>query len=389
MKPSFTRFLCVLGTLALLLVPVAALAEGEQRDPIELNIGSDRKAYVVVPGSGFDTDGMYLNGIPYTPQVNHRNDLIVRTGDLLAAKVIGELPNAEPTAFQIKNGKISLPYQISFTIPNYGEEAPPPTTETETKPNDKPFQYVEDRTSDERLAYPDEVIQKYAQALIDGVAGLIKVLESEHVRNAYIGPGGSVSGDPVEDAGIPALLTYVTSLLSSDPVTAEAFDNAMYAIYSKLCVVDDVAGKAVGNGGDFTRACVNGSALMATFRTVMEGSGYHLPEYLYTTTSPDGSTVVVHYGQGSWRIDDYGKLDELATVQKMLKETNPFQLKGVTFELSDGAGNVQPIKVTNVWQSPIVKEVDPNEVAPLPAPGNSDNPDNPDNSDTPDTPDIP
>ena len=352
MKTSFTKFLCALCVVAMLLSPSAAFADGGQ-EPIELNIGSDRNAYVVVPGSGFDTDDMYLNGIPYVPQLDQHNDIIVSTGDLLAAKVIGKTRNVDPKAFQIADGKVS--FKISVTVPDEGEAAPPPAAATETNPLAL-FQYVEDRTSDERLAYPDEVIKQYAQALIDGIADLIKALESESLMVEYREDDGSLSGNPSQEADIPALLTYVTSMLSGDPVTAEAFDNAMYAIYSKLCVLDDVAGHTVhpNQSGNKARAFINISPLMYTFRTVMNKSGMNLPGYLINSVNPNEAA------RGPWREGDYGKLDELAKIQTELEQADPSQLKGVTFELSDGAGNVQPLKVVNVRQSPIVKEVVPN-----------------------------
>ena len=357
MKTPLTRLLCTLCALALLLAPVAALAEGEQ-GPVKPNIGSDPNAWFVVPGDRLDTGDMYLNGIPYVPELNQRNDMIVRTGDLLAAKTIVELPYVTPEAFQIKNGKIS--FNISVTVPDEGEETPPPAAATEAKPNDNPFQYVEDRTSDERLSYPEDVIQKYAQALIDGIANLLEMLESESLMVEYREDDGSLSGNPSQEADIPALLTYVTSMLSGNPVTAEAFDNAMYAIYSKLCVLDDVAGHTIhpNQSGNKVRAFTNVSPLMYTFRTVMNKSGMNLPGYLINSVNPNEAT------RGPWREGDYGKLDELATAQQKLKGANSFQLKGVTFELSDGQGNKQLITPSNVWQSPIVKEVDPNEIIP-------------------------
>ena len=349
MKTLSAKFFCVLCALALLLAPAAALAEDEQ-EPIQIRIGSNPQAYFIVPGDLFDTDDMYLNGNRFEPGLTNSGAVIMRTGDLLAAKVIGETPYVEPGAFQIKNGKISL--HISVTVPDEGEAAPPPTAGAETKLNDNPFQYVEDRTSDERLSYPEAVIQKYAQALIDGIADLISALESESLMVEYREDDGSLSGNPSQEADIPALLTYVTSMLSGDPVTAEAFDNAMYAIYSKLCVLDDVAGHTVhpNQSGNKVRAFINVSPLMYTFRTVMNKSGMNLPGYLINSVNPNEAT------RGPWRESDYEKLDELATVQTALVNADPFQLKGVTFELSDGEGHKQPIKVTNVWQSPIVKE---------------------------------
>ena len=384
MKRPFTKILSLLCALALLLAPAAAIAESEQ-ETIDLNLGSDPKSWFVVPGAGFDTDDMYLNGIPYTPQLNHRNDLIVRTGDLLAAKVIGEIPNVDPKAFQITDGKISL------RTPTQDEADPLPPAETETK-SDNPFQYVEDRTSDERLSYPEDVIQQYAQALIDGIDGLIKTKE---VLADYRDSDGNLSGNPAHDADLPALLEYVTSLLSGDPVTAEAFDNAMCAIHSAFCKLDAVSSNHSGVAGSLL--VVNRSALMGTFRTVMEKSGYHLPEYLATIdwkAEPVG---------GQWRESDYGKLDELTTAREKLKGANGFQLKGIKFELSDGAGNVQPLKVANVWQSPIIKEVDPNEISPIVPdplsppvdeehpddPGEPDDTDNPENPESPESPDEP
>ena len=345
MKRPFMKRICILCALVLLLSPAAALAEGEQ-EPVAPNLGSDPKSWFTVPSGGFDTDEMYLNNIPFEPYLNDRGDFVIRTGDLMAAKVIGDLPNVDPAAFRIKLGNISL------NTPNDGETAPPPTTATEADPNDNPFQDVEDRTSDERLSYPEEVIQKYAQALIDGIADLISALESESLMVEYRADDGSLSGNPSQEADIPALLTYVTSMLSGDPVTAEAFDNAMYAIYSKLCALDAVAGHTVhpNQSGNKVRAFTNVSPLMYTFRTVMNKSGMNLPGYLINTVNPNEAT------RGPWRESDYEKLDELATVQTALVNADPFQLKGVTFELSDGEGHKQPIKVTNVWQSPIVKE---------------------------------
>ena len=375
MKPTLKRLFCALCALALLLAPAAALAEGEQ-EAVSPNLGSDPKAWFVVPGSGFDTDDMRLNGTPYKPELNQRGDMIVRTGDLLAAKAIGEIPGAKPEAFQLSGGK------ISFTVPDEGEAAPPPAAATETNPLAH-FQYVEDRTSDERLAYPEAVIQKYAQALIDGIAKLIEALESESLMVEYREDDGSLSGNPSQEADIPALLTYVTSMLSGDPVTAEAFDNAMYAIYSKLCVLDDVAGHTVhpNQSGNKVRAFINVSPLMHTFRLVMNKSGMNLPGYLINSVNPNEAT------RGPWREGDYGKLDKLATAQKMLKEADPFQLKGVTFELSDGQGIKLPITPSNIWPSPIVREPGPNEVPPpLPVPAPA--PDAPD-ADAPDSPDNP
>ena len=84
----------------------------------------------------------------------------------------------------------------------------------------------------------------------------------------------------------------------------------------------------------------------------MDMAGCSLPGYI----KDNGKS------RGPWRESDYGKLDKLATVQKMLKEADPFQLEGVTFELTDGAGNVQPIIVKNVWQSPITVQHNPNDM---------------------------
>ena len=192
MKVSFTRFLCTLCALAMLLAPAAALAEGEQ-EPLELNIGSNPQAYFIVPRDRLDTDDLRLNGIPLKTQLNTMGNIVMRTGDLMAAKVIVEIPYVTPEAFQIKNGKILL----NTPKEGQGEAAPPPAAATGTNPLAH-FQYVEDRTSDERLAYPEEVIKKFSQALIDGVAELIKAQRGYELNSKVITAADQMLGTTVQ-----------------------------------------------------------------------------------------------------------------------------------------------------------------------------------------------
>ena len=251
MKRSLTKVFSALCALALLLAPAAAIAEGEQRDPIELNIGSDRNAWFVVPGDGFDANDMYLNGTPYVPELNQRNDMVVRTGDLLAAKAIWELPNVEPEVFQISGGQISL--HISDAMPDEVEAAPPATDnngeETET-------------------------------ATVFAGNGLRTWLRS--------GPDGK----------------RLRLLSDGTTVTVLSRDDG----WCKVTIGND--------------------------------TGYIM-------------TKSLQFADNS---------DNLPNVQQVLENADPFLLEGVTFELSDGQGNKQSIIPSNVWQSPITVQHNPNDM---------------------------
>ena len=104
MKKRTLRMFALLITLALALCAFMPTALAEESWEIELNLGSDANARFILPlFEGLDLSTLMIDGIPYTPAVNEKGQIILRTGDLLAALAA---PGANLEDAFIQGGKL-------------------------------------------------------------------------------------------------------------------------------------------------------------------------------------------------------------------------------------------------------------------------------------------
>lgn len=318
MKATFSRAMSVLCILILLAVPASTVAESTG-STIELNIGSGPTSFTIIPASGLNTGELFLDQISYDAHLNPSGGIILRTGDLTAAVMGGNLTQTNGSIFSsgdfvISNGRLVLGK-------TGGNNAPVPDIKNGYSGLSQKF-------------FTKTTVSNYNKAMQDAQTDFRNLMNNldPSVKNALM-----AIYQPFVSSNAYGYFSNNTEEMSWK------FQSGMKAVYQFLFQLRQALARLAGTTDvSKTLKSIGESKLMSTFIAALKDGGFSMDKFDFWN-SEGWETYTKNYLLEQQRIDSVA-------------------LEGKTIQLSDSQGNSVNLLIQNVWQSPIVHETGANDV---------------------------